>query len=70
MIKAEVEGTAASGFEGLGVIVILASEGRLTLRDIEHELEGERGLAGAGFAAEERQAYGKQILDGPDARDG
>lgn len=41
VIEAEVEGTAASGFEGLGVIASLASEGRLTLRDIKHELESE-----------------------------
>ncbi|GHO67460.1 hypothetical protein KSC_063520 [Ktedonobacter sp. SOSP1-52] len=67
MIEAEIEGMAASGFEGLGVITSLASEGRLTLRDIKHELEGERGLSGTRFAAEERQAYGKQIVDGPNA---
>lgn len=47
VIKAQVEGTATSGCEGLGVIGAITSEGRLTLCDIEHELEGEGGFAGA-----------------------
>ncbi|GHO74312.1 hypothetical protein KSD_20830 [Ktedonobacter sp. SOSP1-85] len=70
MIEAQVEGAATGGGKGLRVGVILASEGRLALCDIEHELEGEGGLAGARVTAEEGQASGEEVVDGPSAGDG